>query len=183
MILKNRRACVVGSRTLTEQDKERIHVMGDLLFKLGVMGSSGNAEGNDVEWNKYITVQHFLPWNGHNGRYHGDKGSLYLALDFCPAELLEKAAKIAEDHHPSWVYLKRGARLLHTRNVFQALGVLLSPETYADLTIYCAEESPARLVKGGTRTAVEIFRSYKIPTYNLRLDSEFEELKGILKVY
>ncbi|QQO38481.1 hypothetical protein VPG01_123 [Vibrio phage VPG01] len=178
--LKNHRACVVGSRTLTEQDAERIQVIGKLLFLLGVMGASGNALGNDKEWDKYIFVQHFLPWNGYNDG-HETGNAQFLSLESCPEALRMEAARIAEEHHPAWDRLKRGGRAMHTRNVFQALGVALSPETMADLTVYCAEESQARIVKGGTRTAVEISRSYGIPTFNLRFDKDFYELKATLE--
>lgn len=179
--LKNHRACVVGSRTLTGQDAMRIQVIGNLLHQLNVQGASGNALGNDQEWDKYIFVQHFLPWNNHNGRKNGDNNFQYLSLTDAPKELTDKAAKIAMDHHPAWYRLKRGGRAMHTRNVFQALGIKLTPETYADLTIYCADETPSRKVSGGTATAVEISRSHGIPTFNLRFDSDFEELKAILE--
>lgn len=180
LTLKNHRACVVGSRTLTKQDAERIQIIGNLLFQLGITGASGNALGNDKEWDKYIFVQHILPWNGYNEGYE-TKDAQFLSLDTCPEALRMEAARIAEEHHPAWDRLKRGGRAMHTRNVFQALGVSLSPESMADLTIYCAEESMARVVKGGTRTAVEISRSYGIPTFNLRFDSDFEELKATLE--
>lgn len=181
--LRNHRACVVGSRALTEQDAERIQIIGQLLLQLGVAGASGNALGNDKEWDKYIFVQHFLPWNGYNDGYDGyeTKDAQFLSIESCPEVLLMEARRIAEDHHPAWDRLKRGGRAMHTRNVFQALGTSLSPETMADLTIYCAEESQARVVKGGTRTAVEISRSYGIPTFNLRFDSDFYELKTTLE--
>lgn len=185
--LKNKRACVVGSRKLTNQDKTRISVIGNLLRALDVSGASGNAEGSDIEWDNYLFVQHFLPWNGHQStpdhpkKFNGDNGCQYLSLEYCPEELHQRARLIAEQHHPNWNYLKRGGRAMHTRNVFQALGVELIPETYADLTIYTADETPARKVKGGTSTAVEISRSHNIPTFNLRFDSDYYELKGVLE--
>lgn len=170
----------MGSRTLTATDAARIKVIGELLLALGICGASGNALGNDKEWDKYIFVQHFLPWNGYNDGYE-TKDAKMLSLENCPESLRMEAARIAEEHHPAWDRLKRGGRAMHTRNVFQALGTALSPETMADVTIYCAEESPARVVKGGTRTAVEISRSYGIPTFNLRFDSDFFELKATLE--
>lgn len=179
-MFKNHRACVVGSRTLLPIDAERIKVIGDLLFQLGVQGASGNALGNDKAWDEYIFVQHFLPWDGYNGAKETHDAQ-YLSLDYCPEALRMEAARIAEDHHPAWDRLRLGGRAMHTRNVFQALGTALSPETMADVTIYCAEESPARIVRGGTRTAVEISRSYGIPTFNLRFDSDFFKLKAILE--
>ncbi|QCQ57649.1 hypothetical protein DIREPILLOW8_59 [Vibrio phage Direpillow8] len=178
--LKNHRACVVGSRNIDELDRHRIMVIGELLAKLGVAGASGNALGSDKEWDNYIFVQHFLPWNGYNDGFETDDAQM-LSIDTCPEALLMEARRIAEEHHPAWDHLKRGGRAMHTRNVFQALGTSLSPETMADLTIYTAGETPARVVKGGTRTAVEISRSYGIPTFNLRFTSDFEELKAILE--
>ncbi|BBL19289.1 hypothetical protein KIT04_120 [Vibrio phage KIT04] len=180
MNLKNHRATVAGSRTLLPMDKERIAIIGELFFKLGIAGASGNALGNDKEWDNHIPVQHFLPWNGYNGAEESNDGQ-FLSLDNCPEALRMEAARIAEDHHPAWDRLKRGGKAMHTRNVFQVLGVALSPETMSDLTVYCAEESAARVVKGGTRTAVEISRSYGIPTFNLRFDKDFYELKATLE--
>lgn len=185
--LNNKRACVVGSRKISQQDKTRISIIGKLLAALGVQGASGNAEGSDIEWDNHIFVQHFLPWEGHQStpnhpkRYNGTNDFQYLSLDQCPKHLRDKAGKIAEDHHPAWERLGRGGRSMHTRNVFQALGIHLMPDTFADLTIYTSEESPSKVVKGGTRTAVEISRSYGIPTFNLRNDSEFHALKATLE--
>lgn len=185
--LKNHRACVVGSRKLTKQDRTRISVIGNLLRALQINGASGNAEGSDIEWDKYIFVQHFLPWDGHQStpehpkKYNGANGFQYLSLEYAPVARRDRAAQIASDHHPCWDRLKRGGRAMHTRNVFQALGINLDKSTFADLTIYTAEESKARVVKGGTRTAVEISRSNGIPTFNLRFDSDYHELKAILE--
>lgn len=174
------KVCVVGSRNITEVDKARIKEIGKLLQLLGATGSSGYAEGTDTEWDKYIFVQHFLPWNGYNKGQPKFDASI-LSLNDCPGELLTKAEKIMLDHHPDGDRLTPGAYKLHTRNVFEALGPLLAPETYCDMTIYCAPESTARVVKGGTRTAVEISRSYNIPSYNLRNNKEFHELRAILE--
>lgn len=185
--LKNKRACVVGSSNITEQDKERIAVIGMLLAALQVDGASGNAEGSDIEWDAYIFVQHFLPWDGHQStekhpkKYHGENGHQYLALNYCPASSLSKAERIMEDHHPYGHSLRNGPRKMHTRNVFQALGVYLDERSFADLTVYCAREDKTGKVHGGTSTAVEISRSYGIPTYNLRIDSQFSKLKEELE--
>lgn len=183
---RNKRACVVGSRTIDAQDKERIKIIGQKLDQLGVEGASGNADGSDIEWDNWIFVQHFLPWNGHQARpnlkkrYHSENGNQYLALDHCPDSMKDRAEKIARLHHPYGHGLRGGALAMHTRNVFQALGVYLDERSFADLTIYTAEESPAGKVKGGTSTAVEISRSNKIPTFNLRIDKDFYALNAIL---
>lgn len=185
--LKNKRACVVGSRKITQQDKERIAIIGELLAQLGISGASGNAEGSDIEWDNYMFVQHFLPWDGHQStpkhpkRYHGENNNQYLALNYCPDSVLQKAMKIMEEHHPYGSSLKQGPRKMHTRNVFQALGVHLDERTYADLTVYTSEETAYGKVKGGTSTAVEISRSHKIPTFNLRIDSQYHKLRKMLE--
>ncbi|QKN88494.1 hypothetical protein vBValSX1_101 [Vibrio phage vB_ValS_X1] len=169
-------ACLVGSRNITNQDRERIRTVGELLFFLHYIGRSGNAEGVDQEWDKYLFVQHILPWNGFNGAHNGDCDYQYLALNFAPEELRTKAEAIAIEHHPYGDTLREGPLKLHTRNVFQPLGLKLSPETYAELTIYCAPESPYGVVKGGTATAVSISRTHGIPTYNLRDDDQYQDL-------
>lgn len=181
LVIKNKTACVVGSRTLTAQDVYRIGVIGNMLAALGFTGRSGNALGSDREWDEYLFVQHILPWNGYNGNYHGENDYQYLALEECPHQLMSDAIRIMEEHHPYGATLKKGAHKMHTRNVFQPLGTALHPDTYADLTIYTADETPAGKVSGGTSSAVEISRSYKIPTFNLRKDEDFNALCAILE--
>ncbi len=177
---KNKVACVVGSRNITCTDEHRISVVGMKLADLGFTGRSGNALGTDREWDQHMFVQHILPWNGYNDNYHGENDFQYLALEECPHQLFAEAVAIMEDHHPYGATLKKGAHRMHTRNVFQPLGTALHPDTYADLTIYVADETPAGKVSGGTSSAVEISRSYKIPTFNLRKDEDFNALCRIL---
>lgn len=177
---KNHKACVVGSRNITQQDKDRIFIIGNLLANLGIEGVSGNAIGNDKEWDKYICVQHFLPWNGYNGGNHGRNNNQYLSLDYCPESSYLKAEAIMEDHHPNGASLRQGARKMHVRNVFQVLGVYLDERSQVDLTIYCADETPTGKVSGGTATAVAISRTYGIPTFNLRIDEQYEQIRTLL---
>lgn len=159
-------------------DTERVSVIGYLLKQLHYLGHSGNASGIDIEWGKHLPVLHFLPWNRFNFEVSRPKYS--LSIEEAPANLVHKAEGIMEDHHPYGVSLQGAPRKFHTRNVFQALGQELTPSTYTDLCVYCAPESGSGKVSGGTSTAVEICRSHGIPTFNLRKDSDFYELKALL---
>lgn len=178
MELKNSTACVVGSRKLTKQDIQRIIAVATLMSRLGISGRSGGATGADQTWGKFMFVQHILPYNGFQGLTHKSDFSV-AALETAPVELRNKAERIAREHHPFGDSLRGFALQAHTRNVFQALGLDLKHP--AILTAYVADETPARKVSGGTATAVSISRSGKIPTFNLRIDSEYEALLKILE--
>lgn len=87
-------------------------------------------------------------------------------------EILYTASRIAEKFHPYWDSLGKGDRSLHTRNVFQVVGSRLNLKSDA---LICWAPPIGKSIKGGTRTAFELARHLKIPTFNL-YDEETREL-------
>ncbi|AJF40874.1 DprA-like DNA recombination-mediator protein [Vibrio phage phi 3] len=161
----------------------RIATIGKLLDRLGYTGRSGNAVGSDIEWDKHLQMLHILPHNGHRSseglpkRYHDNVN--YVALEVCPLHIREQALRIIRPIIRNFDDRPESHRNLHLRNVFQPLGLDL--KDHARLTVYTAPETRYGTVAGGTRSAVMISRNYGIPTYNLRIDSQFYQLKEILE--
>lgn len=86
-------------------------------------------------------------------------------------EILRIAEKAARKIHPHWHDLKKGARNMHTRNVFQVLGSNLNLKS--DILI-CWAPPINDTISGGTRTAYELAKRLNIPVFNL-YDEETRE--------
>ena len=122
---------------------------------------SGGADGADTAFEKGCLrakgrMEIFLPWSGFNGRQ--EDGIQYLLQ---PKELFEEAARIAQEFHPAWSRLSRGAKALMARNSFQVLGPDLKSPT--DLIICW---TPGGKIYGGTGQALRISKSFNIPIIN-----------------
>ena len=162
----------IGSRN-TPQDV--LTLMRKIGYKMAIMGytlRSGGAEGADKAftdgwgdaWStdfdnigkSKFKAEIYLPWNGFNDQYSSMEGR-YLITN-------PEAQQIASDIHPAWDKLSRGAKSLHTRNVYQVLGEDLN--TPSNFILFYAEPK-GDSVKGGTRTAVEIAKTYRIPIFNM----------------
>ena len=75
-----------------------------------------------------------------------------------------EAEDIASKLHPRWDNLSEYAQAMHTRNVFQVLGLDLKSKT----DVVAAYAPPAGLsVKGGTASAFNLARAKGIPAFNL----------------
>lgn len=68
--------------------------------------------------------------------------------------------------HPAANKLRRGGRALHTRNIFQVLGLDLN--TPSTGLVCCADADRNGVPKGGTRTAWVMARRRDIPCLNIR---------------
>lgn len=110
-------------------------------------------------------------------------------------ELISKAEDIVSEIHPFWKAEKdaiaagkplekpmsKGAKSLHTRNVFQVLGRdLNSPSEF--LVCYAPVDKHG-IPKGGTRTAFVLAQQYDIPCFNFATQSKeeiYSSIKGII---
>jgi len=151
----------IGSRSTPENI---LHMMGDVAYRLANKGwilRSGGADGADNAFEQGHTQaleddqtiespQIFLPWTGFNGRSSWFTEPAPWTYD------------IAERFHPRWKYLKRGAKLLHARNVHQVLGPNEDSEHSAMVLCYY----PSSSNMGGTGQAVRIAEGYGIPVFN-----------------
>ncbi len=133
------------------------------LTKRGYVLRSGHASGADSAFERGAgdAAQIFLPgpgWRGSESVFHpaalGD-------------ELWGRARAIAAAHHPAFAGLSSFVQALHTRNVFQVLGLALdSPSEFVLCWTADGEAS------GGTGQALRIAATHGVPVYNLQRDRE-----------
>ncbi|MEO0852715.1 MAG: hypothetical protein AAFY15_04340 [Cyanobacteria bacterium J06648_11] len=145
---------------------------GWILRSGGATGADTYFE-NGVHYFDHIQPEIYLPWPKFNGKNFGV--SEYASREWHAAEAM------ASEIHPNWKACSNSVRALHTRNVFQVLGLELS--TPSEFVVYWAPETADGEVSGGTRTAVMLARSHGIPTYNLlwenvreRFEAKIDEL-------
>ena len=174
----------IGSRNTPEPILE---LMRKVAYKMALMGytlRSGGAVGADTAfalgWDDAcwsVTTKEYpyeaeiyLPWEGFNGQTTEQYGR-YLMDN-------PEAQEIVSKIHPAWNKLSKGAKALHTRNVYQVLGQdLASPST---CVIFYAEPQGTS-VKGGTRTAVELAKMYSVPVFNLWDEQVQERMMDFIK--
>lgn len=152
----------VGSRETPPEILEIMRRVGQSLAQQGWTLRSGAAQGADSAFEdgcrlvEGARMEIYLPWKGFSGRESGNGNFLV------PADIRPLAEAEAEWAHPSWRYLKHGAKMLHTRNACQVLGMDL--------------DSPAKFVlcwtaggtgKGGTGLAIRLAKRHNIPVFDL----------------
>lgn len=122
---------------------------------------SGGAGGADTAFEKgaHTLKEIYLPWPGFNG----NKSPLY--------KITMRATKLASAVHPAWDKCGYGARMLHTRNVYQVLGFDI--ETPSDFLICWTKDGTAT---GGTATAIRLAEQHGVIVYNLYKDSVRDDL-------
>ena len=161
----------VGSR---ESPAVILDLMQAVAFKLACEGyilRSGGADGADLAFQKgwqrgngdelWPTAEIFIPWDGFNGFSHGQDGVIYR-LNKMPNN--QQAERIAAEIHPVWDRLSRGAKALHTRNIYQVLGKTLDePSRF----LICYAKPTKTGVSGGTNTAVQVALKYGVKVFNL----------------
>lgn len=163
--MRNKIYTGVGSRDVPEDIYKLLQALGRKLATQGYALRSGGAVGCDTafyegckEAGGMSTI--FTPWEGFNNLY----GENIICLDDIPQNLIYRAEWEARQVHPMFDKLTQGAKKLHTRNVFQVLGVGLGkPSDF----LVCYAPVQGNSVRGGTRTAVELAKVYNIPVYNV----------------
>lgn len=155
----------IGSRDVPEDVYKLLKALGKKLATQGYTLRSGGAHGCDSAFYEGCKEaggrsEIFVPWSGFNSLY----GENIICLDDIPQTLIYRAEWEARQVHPVFDSLSQGARKLHTRNVFQIRGALLSRESSF---VVCYAPVQGNSVKGGTRTAVELAKIYGVPVYNV----------------
>lgn len=161
----------VGSRETPLVIQKIMFLLARKYGKLGYVGRSGSAEGADLAFETgAISVgagfHSYLPWSGFNKKYPDNRHILVT-----DSGLLQKAESIVRSIHPCYDKLSRGAKTLHTRNVFQVLGHdLNTPSEF----LVCYSKPTNKGLSGGTNTAWMLALRHGIPCYNLwhRFDCE-----------
>lgn len=161
----------IGSR---DTPVEFMQLMMDLATKLCMLGfilRSGGAQGADsffyegVKYEDDSYADIFIPWNNFNGMKMGDR---HIRL---PTHSLQDAELIASKIHPNWKACSRGARSMHTRNVFQVLGEHLDHKS--ELLVCWAPVDKQGRVQGGTATAYNLAMQLGVPCFNLSNQIDF----------
>lgn len=155
----------IGSRDVPEDVYKLLQALGRKLATRGYALRSGGAMGCDTafyegckEVGGMSTI--FVPWSGFNNLF----GENIVSLSDMPQSLVYRAEWEARQIHPVFDRLTQGAKKLHTRNVFQALGEDLGkPSDF----LVCYAPVMGNTVRGGTKTAVELAKVYGVPVYNV----------------
>lgn len=158
---------LIGSRSTPEDIMQLLEGVAAKLNNQGWTVRSGGADGADscaeqqdsyLNWSMHI----YLPWDGFNGRDSGNRGYINTPK----ANTYPQACEIAERLHPNWSACSRGARALHTRNVYQIMGDSLN-EPSKFVLCWAIPSDNIGNVKGGTGQAVRFALENGIPVYNL----------------
>lgn len=147
----------IGSRKTPAHFQHLATTLATELRNSRYMLRSGHAPGADqaFEAGAGDLAEVFLPWPGFEREIGIEAGTVLEAP-------LEPAFVLAEQYHPAWERLSKGARALHARNVHQVLGVNLDrPSEF----VVCW--TPEGKESGGTAQAMRIARAHDIPIYNL----------------
>lgn len=144
---------------------------------------SGGAKGADAAFYKglrefyakrdsdtiaYPLAEIYVPWEGFGGHYRARE--LDFTHVFTDYEH-DAALNIASEIHPNWKACDSVAKLLHGRNVFQILGHAM--EEPVEMLI-CWSPVTGDSIKGGTRTAWEIAKRFKVRRLiNLAVPEDF----------
>lgn len=157
----------VGSRDTPVPILELMAKIGLALAVEGYTLRSGGADGADTAF-EYGAMSGgnrgdiYLPWRRFN-----DNPSMAYGIQNAAA------TKIAARIHPAWFACSRGARALHTRNVYQVLSYDL--KTPSDFLVCWTKDGKD---VGGTRTAIVLAREWSIPVWNLANERERELIES-----
>lgn len=168
----------IGSRETPEDILILMTKLGTELAKKDCVLRSGHASGADLAFEigvKSVSgrCEIYTPWRNFNYNEELDKYGIINAK--CLVNYRE-ALTIAGNTHPVWDRLSHGAKCLHTRNVYQILGLTLKDPS--DCVICWTKDGKA---SGGTGQALRLASKYNIPIFNLKLENSINKLKEFLK--
>jgi len=171
----------IGSRATPPEILGIMFMLGQSLAEQGWILRSGAAPGADSAFEQGARTAIFqdeastppeiyLPWEGFEGRERGHVARV---------EPQPEAFEIAAEYHPRWKYLKRGAKLLHARNVHQVLGFnVLEPQISSFVLCW----TPDGKGGGGTGQALRIAEGYGVEeVYDLCNHDDLETVRGFLR--
>lgn len=178
----------IGSRNTPEDILEIMSDLAFILHKKGWTLRSGGADGADLAFEEgvkrslvdidrfpyFYDANIYIPWK--NFRVVDDLWKdMYIHVT--NKDILKNAEDIASQIHPNWKACSRGAKALHTRNIFQVIGHWYEP--FPSKFVICWAPISGESVTGGTRTAVEFAKSLNIEVFNL---AEKKSLDRVLKM-
>lgn len=144
----------IGSRETPIEVRKTMTEIASNLSRHGFLLRSGGAEGADDAFESGATLKNiFLPWDSFNGRKADGKEYIIPKTDF----------SFVEKFHPAPHALKRGAKLLMSRNTNQILG-----EHFDDPVDFVLCWTSDGKASGGTGQALRIAKSLNIPIFNFK---------------
>jgi len=168
----------IGSRQTPREALTMMRFFSLNLIQEDYILRSGGAPGADqeFEWGAARSglpkqkiqslVEIYLPWE----KFEKEKRSFIVPTR---VEAQDEAYEIAAYFHPNWKYLKRGARMLHARNVHQIYGPDVTRPKFPEFVICWTEGGK---MKGGTAQALRIAQGHNIRIYNLAIEKDYDEL-------
>jgi hypothetical protein len=163
----------IGSRDTPDDVLDIMKLVALNLAIKGYILRSGGADGADLAFEEgayrgFGKAEIYLPWKSFNKEKRIYEPTLY--------EPAEWTFEIAEKYHPSYRYLKRGAKLLHARNVHQIFGETeISYKT--DFVLCWTKDGKG---SGGTGQAIRIANDKKIPVLDM---GNSDTLAEVIKTY
>ena len=178
----------VGSRITSEEICKVFTYLASEIATRGGRLRSGHADGPDMAfehgsplrlgdgsgYNAPLGREVYLPWKKFNGRrkhydpfgpetdQDNDDEGYYVPDGHWPT--YAKAEQIAHSVIPWWDKIKPSHRRMHTRNVYEVLGLDLQQPSR--VLICNASLDGKGEPKGGTRTAIKVAEQHAVPVYN-----------------
>lgn len=154
----------IGSRKIDAQAFGMLYKIARRMAQSGWNLRSGGALGSDSAWEAgwagFDTKEIYVV-KGTSDDIAKDSGCGHISAY---GDIWLDAEDIARNIHPGWDFLDDSSQALHTRNVFQVLGLDLNMKS--DVVAAYAPPKGAG-VSGGTATAFNLARAMRIPTFNL----------------
>jgi len=177
----------IGSRKTPPEILKIMHTLAWHLADKGWTLRSGGAGGADNAFengviqycedsDRYPTARDaniYLPWASFKD-VNQDYKDIYIYSNKIDRGVLAKAEQIASEIHPNWRACSRGAKGLHTRNIFQVVGHqrVEIPSRF----LVCWAPISNNSISGGTRSAFELAKSKGVDVFNLILQEDFERI-------
>lgn len=167
-MISNKYFTGVGSRETPKELAPFISDIVSFLYTKNYILRSGGADGADSFFEAGVPEgklkEIYLPWK----EFNKNKSPLYHISD--------EAKKLASQFHPVWEDLSYGAKLLHSRNMYQVLGANLNePSSF----LICW--TVGGRMKGGTAQAMRLAVNYKIPIFNLGTKKDYKFIESCMK--
>lgn len=186
----------IGSRETPGNMQAKLAQVTRRLANLGGQCRSGNAAGADIscQWGVHRAIEEdgvdplanqiYLPWKAFNFDCVPQCYGAYY--DSFTKESCKAAEDLMSQLHPKWASLSRGARTLHTRNVFQVYGPDVDEQAVIDFVVCWTPdgvEHHSRVQKetGGTGSAIRMASLLDIPVFNLFNPDALNRLAAHLK--
>ena len=156
----------VGHRVIPMAVRSFLFEAGAIMSANGYKGYSGIASGSDTCFQKGCESVggEFLALRPFSGYGETSVSLNTITVNVEELQNYQEARYIASLIHPIWKELSYKVQSLHTRNVYEVIGLDLESPT--DIFLMYAKVSSATTVEGGTNTAYQLAREFNIKTLN-----------------